>query len=227
MKNIFLLLLTSLVFSGCEFSEENLQETQKFLETLETQEIQKEPLQKNSENSENSEEIDPLVALFSEAITDDEKPENSEKNSDSNLYEIEYLYDGDTYIVWIDGKKEKIRVLGIDTPEKKGGFRPEGCYGGHASTYAKKALLGKKVGLLKPKNHESKDKYGRLLRYVFLDGKDFGAHLIEEGYAFSYKRFSHPRLKYYNQLEKKSQKNKKGMWNPDNCDYWGQNNLID
>jgi len=62
---------------------------------------------------------------------------------------------------------------------------------------------------------------------VFLNGEDFGAHLIKEGYAFSYKRFPHPRLKYYNQLEKEAQKNKKGMWNPDNCEYWGQNNLID
>lgn len=143
------------------------------------------------------------------------------KQSDENIYPVLYTFDGDTYFVKVNGKKEKIRVLGIDTPEKKGGFRPEGCFGDHASDYAKEKLKNKKVSLLKPKGYDETDKYGRLLRYVFLDGEDFGAHLISEGYAFSYKKFKHPRLSYYNSLEKEAQKNKKGMWNPDNCDYWG------
>ncbi len=141
--------------------------------------------------------------------------------SDKNTYPVLYTFDGDTYFININGKKEKIRVLGIDTPEKKGGFRPEGCFGDHASDYAKEKLKNKKVSLLKPKGYDETDKYGRLLRYVFLDGEDFGAHLISEGYAFSYKKFKHPRRSYYNTLEKEAQKNKKGMWNPSNCDYWG------
>ncbi len=147
--------------------------------------------------------------------------QNENNEEDTNLYSVLYTFDGDTYFVQIEGKKEKIRVLGIDTPEKEGGFRPEGCFGDHASEYAREALQNKKVSLLQPKGYEDKDKYGRLLRYVFLDGEDFGAHLISEGYAFSYKKFKHPRRNYYNTLEKEAQKNKKGMWNPENCDYWG------
>jgi len=145
--------------------------------------------------------------------------ESNYSNTDKNTYPILYTFDGDTYSVKVNEKKEKIRVLGIDTPEKKGGFRPEGCFGDHASDYAKEQLQNKKVGLLKPSTYENTDKYGRLLRYVFLDGQDFGAHLISEGYAFSYKKFPHPRRAHYNALEKEAQKNKKGMWNPDNCDY--------
>ena len=205
VKGKFLLLiLASLFFSGCEISDSEITAVEKLLDT-----------------SEISEEN------FTYPSTNLETESTEKSDSDKNLYDIEYVYDGDTYQIWINGKKEKIRVLGIDTPEKTGGFRPEGCFGNDASAYAKKKLRNKKVGLLQPKNHESTDKYGRLLRYVFLDGEDFGAHLIQEGYAFSYKRFPHPRLKYYNQLEKEAQKNKKGMWNPDNCEYWGQNNLID
>jgi len=147
--------------------------------------------------------------------------EKTEIFTDKNIYPVVYTFDGDTYFVKIDGKKEKVRVLGIDTPEKKGGFRPEGCFGDHASDYAKEKLKNKKVSLLKPEGYDETDKYGRLLRYVFLDGEDFGAHLISEGYAFSYKKFKHPRRSHYNFLEKEAQKNKKGMWNPDNCDYWG------
>ena len=201
-------------FSGCEISDTEIKAIEQVLNTSEISE-------ENSSHSLTSSETD----IYSSKNSETESAKNS--SSDKNLYQIEYVYDGDTYQIWINGKKEKIRVLGIDTPEKTGGFRPEGCFGNDASAYAKKQLRNKKVGLLQPKNHESTDKYGRLLRYVFLNGEDFGAHLIKEGYAFSYKRFPHPRLKYYNQLEKEAQKNKKGMWNPDNCEYWGQNNLID
>jgi len=151
----------------------------------------------------------------------EENSQRTEKERETDEYPVVHIFDGDTYFINVNGKKEKIRVLGIDTPEKEGGFRPEGCFGDHASDYAKEQLTNKKVGLLKPSTHENTDKYGRLLRYVFLDGQDFGAHLISEGYAFSYKKFPHPRRAYYNTLEKEAQKNKKGMWNPDNCDYWG------
>ncbi len=163
-----------------------------------------------------------LIEETKNFISEKTEHNNTQENTtDKNLYPVLYTFDGDTYFVNINGKKEKIRVLGIDTPEKKGGFRPEGCFGDHASDYAKEKLSHKKVSLLKPKGYNNTDKYGRLLRYVFLDGEDFGAHLISEGYAFSYKKFNHPRRNYYNRLEKEAQKNKKGMWNPENCDYWG------
>ncbi len=134
-------------------------------------------------------------------------------------YPVVYVLDGDTYIVQIHGKKEKVRVLGIDTPEKSGGFRPAGCFGDEASLYAKHQLKNKKVSLIHPKGYSNTDKYGRLLRYVLVNGKDFGAHLISEGYAFSYKKFYHPRQQYYNMLEKNAQKQQKGMWSPINCQY--------
>lgn len=134
-------------------------------------------------------------------------------------YKIEYIYDGDTLSLIIDGKKEKIRILGIDTPEVDG-YRTAECYGDDASAYAKEYLKKKRVTLLKSKIGDEKDRYERLLRYVFVEGKDFGAHLIKEGYAESYKIFPHDRMEYYNELEKEAQENKKGMWNEENCSYW-------
>lgn len=162
---------------------------------------------------------------FQESVNDTQADEEN-FSQDENLYSIDYVIDGDTYVVWGNGVKEKVRVLGIDTPEKKGGFRVEGCFGDHASEYAKNALDGKKISLLLPKRQDSQDQYGRLLRYVFLDGKDFGAHLIENGYASAYKKFPHERKNMYEALEKTAQKNKIGMWNPENCEYWGQDNLL-
>lgn len=139
-------------------------------------------------------------------------------------YPIWNIIDGDTLEILKNGEKTKIRILGINTPEKEGGFRPAECFGDHASDYAKTFLHNKTVVLLESKTGDKVDKYGRLLRYVFVDGQDFGGHLITLGYAESYKRFPHDRKNYYNNLETQAQKSKKGMWNPENCEYWGQEN---
>lgn len=146
----------------------------------------------------------------------------SEKNEEYLLFQVVEVFDGDTYKVMVNGKLEKIRAIGIDTPEVDGGYKTAECYGDDASEYAKEKLLGKKVGLLRPKNYDDKDRYGRLLRYVFVDGEDFGAHLLKEGYASAYKKFSHPRKNYYLTLEKTAQEEEKGMWSPENCSFWGQ-----
>lgn len=156
----------------------------------------------------------------------EEKQWNDDKKEDKEIlgYEIWNVIDGDTLEVIIHEKTEKIRILGINTPEKEGGFRTAECFGDHASDYAKEYLDNKKVLLLESKTGDKKDRYGRLLRYVFVEGEDFGAHLIKEGYAESYKKFPHDRQSYYNTLESESQKQNKGMWNPENCEFWGQEN---
>lgn len=139
---------------------------------------------------------------------------------DENVYPVIRVIDGDTFVVKINNKNEKIRIIGIDTPEKEGGYQTVECFGDHASDYAKKYLKNKKVSLLKSKKQNNRDKYGRMLRYVFINGEDFGAKLIKEGYAFSFKRYKHERISLYNKLEKEAKSNKKGMWNPKNCEYW-------
>lgn len=196
---IFLLLF----FSGCSFLP------QEPINTL--------PIPENFNNS-NTKNIDEILNIEQKQFL-----ENEQEISNKTLtYKISHIIDGDTLYVIMNGKEKKIRILGIDTPEKNGGFRTAECFGNDASEYAKKYLQGKRVSLLESKIGNSEDKYGRLLRYVFVDGEDFGAHLIAEGYAESYKRFPHERKKYYNSIEKKSQNLKKGMWNEENCEYWEQ-----
>lgn len=172
----------------------------------------------------------PLPTEEKETITDftpqqKEFLQKEEKQAQElQTYTISRVIDGDTIYVIVNGKERKIRIMGIDTPEKEGGFRTAECFGDDASIFAKEFLKGKRVALLQSKIGDTEDKYGRWLRYVFVDGRDFGALLIAQGYAESYKRFPHDRKKYYNELEKKSQKQKNGMWNPDNCLFWGQEN---
>ncbi len=112
----------------------------------------------------------------------------------------------------MDGVVEKIRILGINTPEVSGGHRDAECFGAEASTFVKKILHGKSVVLSTSKTGDHVDRYGRFLRYVSIDGKDLGAMLILEGYAESYKKFPHDRRDEYNKLEKKAKTAKNGMW---------------
>lgn len=128
--------------------------------------------------------------------------------------------DGDTFKVLTDGNLETIRVIGIDTPEIFDPRKPVQCYGKEASAYSKQLLSGKTVYLETDQTQDDRDKYKRLLRFVFLeDGSDFGLTLIREGYANEYTYDSNP---YYYQAEyKKAQtearENNRGLWNPNAC----------
>lgn len=121
------------------------------------------------------------------------------------------VVDGDTIKVKLGTKTETIRIIGIDTPETVDPRKPVQCYGKEASARMKKLVNGKTVTLEK-NPAEERDKYDRLLRYVFIGSKDIGASMIQDGYAFSYKQFPHPKLDAYNKLETKAKDAKKGLW---------------
>lgn len=120
------------------------------------------------------------------------------------------VVDGDTFKVQLD-KVESVRIIGIDTPETVHPSKPVQCFGKEASAKLKELLQGKEVALEK-NPAEDRDKYDRLLRYVNLDGVDIGAKMIEEGYAFSYKQYPHPRLEAYNTLEQAAREENRGLW---------------
>lgn len=122
------------------------------------------------------------------------------------------VIDGDTIEVTLPpGGKEKVRIIGIDTPETKDPRKPVQCFGKEASKQMTKLVNGKTV-VLERNPAEDRDKYKRLLRYISLNGEDIGASMIRDGFAFSYKKFPHPRLEAYNQLEKEAREDTKGLW---------------
>jgi micrococcal nuclease len=92
------------------------------------------------------------------------------------------VIDGDTVIARLDGGAvEKIRLLGVDTPEVVDPRKPVQCFGHAASDFTKTQLTGRRVSL--ELDTEQRDKYGRLLAYVILDGHRYNDLLIERGYA--------------------------------------------
>ena len=97
------------------------------------------------------------------------------------------VVDGDTIIVrGPGGRTEDVRLIGIDTPETVDPRRPVGCFGPEASAFAKHLLTGRRVILRY--DHETKDRYGRFLAYVWLTHPTefVNGRLVELGYARAY-----------------------------------------
>ncbi len=137
----------------------------------------------------------------------------------ANLYTVVSVIDGDTIQVLIDTKKETLRLIGIDTPETVDPRKSVQCFGKEASAKAKALLSGKPVRLESDPTQGERDKYQRLLRYVFLeDGTNFNKLMISEGFAHEY-TYNIP-YKYqteFKQAQKEAEAAKKGLWADDAC----------
>ena len=95
---------------------------------------------------------------------------------------VERVIDGDTIQVRFEGNSYTVRLMGVDTPETKHSTKAVEYFGREASAFTKAHLEGKTVALVRDSAGDSTDRYGRLLRYVYLDGDNFNARLIREGY---------------------------------------------
>lgn len=136
------------------------------------------------------------------------------ESSDSKLYDVVKVVDGDTIDVLIDGKTERIRLIGINTPETVDPRKPVECFGVEASNKAKELLTGKRVMLESDASQDERDKYGRLLRYVFLEDRtNFNLLMIKGGYAYEY-TYNIP-YKYqteFKESQRQAEINKSGLW---------------
>jgi micrococcal nuclease len=101
-------------------------------------------------------------------------------DTDSTARVVEVI-DGDTIRVVESGHRDTVRLLGVDTPETHHPTKPVQCYGPEASAYTSRRLTGREVRL--EDDVETRDKYGRRLAYVYLDGRRFEDDLLEHGYA--------------------------------------------
>jgi micrococcal nuclease len=130
------------------------------------------------------------------------------------LYPVVHINDGDTIIVRMpDGSQETVRLLGVDTPETKDPRKPVQCFGQAASDHTKQRLAGQSVRLEPDPGDTDRDKYNRLLRYVYLpDGTLYNAELIRDGYAFAYTVFPLERLDEFRALETDAREHNRGLW---------------
>ncbi|GED04211.1 thermonuclease family protein [Bacillus atrophaeus] len=133
--------------------------------------------------------------------------------SDKIEVTVSRVVDGDTFIADVNGTEERIRLILVDTPETVHPTKAVQPYGKEASAFTKEMLENQIVYL--EYDQEKRDKYGRLLAYVFLqDGTSFNKMLLEKGHA----RLAvfPPNIKYedeYKQAEEAAKKEKLGLWN--------------
>ncbi|MFC1863868.1 thermonuclease family protein [Thermodesulfobacteriota bacterium] len=123
------------------------------------------------------------------------------------------VVDGDTIVVDYKGKSEKVRLLRVNTPESVHPDKKQNIpMGKVASDYTKNRLHGKLVNL--QFEGELRDRYNRLLAYVFIDGMNFNVELVEQGLSPYYTQYGKSKKydKTFRSAEKQARNNNLGIW---------------
>jgi micrococcal nuclease len=126
---------------------------------------------------------------------------------------VTYVVDGDTIDL---STGERVRYIGVDTPETKHPIKGVECFGQEAAGKNKELVLDKKVRL--EKDVSDKDKYGRLLRYVYLDDLFVNDYLARNGFAHA--ATFPPDVKFSRQFleaEREARVNGRGLFAPGKC----------
>jgi endonuclease YncB( thermonuclease family) len=141
---------------------------------------------------------------------------------DPDIVRVLKVIDGDTIDVEVGGDIERVRLIGVDTPETVHPFKPLEKFGKEASEFTRRKLEGKEVRL--EYDLVKRGKYGRLLAYVWVEErvvnpnvesgswKHFNAELVQKGYAFAYLRYPFKYREEFRQLEIQAQQAGEGLW---------------
>lgn len=159
-------------------------------------------------------------------IPKENKNQNKFASEEKQIYEkakFKYAHDGDTIWVDINGKDEKVRFVGVNTPEVAKDGKPAEFMADEAKDFTEKTLKNKEIYL--ERDISDRDKYDRLLRYIWLEkpvdsptledieNKTLNGILVKEGLAYA--NYYKPDIKYQEyleELEESAQENKLGIW---------------
>lgn len=143
-----------------------------------------------------------MVALLVEAASAN-RPSASRAGGN-----ITHVVDGDTVDVQLTtGVEERVRLIGIDTPER--GV----CGSARATAYARSLASGRNVTLVGDPTQARRDRYGRLLAYVWVNGHDLGFQQVARGFARVYV-YDRPfqRLSAYRRAERVGKTRSNSIW---------------
>lgn len=118
------------------------------------------------------------------------------------------VVDGDTVV--LDGG-EKVRLIGVDTPETKDPRRAVQYFGREASAFTKRLVEGKLVRL--EYDRTRRDRYGRTLAYLRLeDGTFVNLEIVREGYGFAYTKYPFRYMDEFRNAERHARAERAGLW---------------
>lgn len=141
------------------------------------------------------------------------------------LYTVTEFVDGDTIKIDMNGKEETLRFIGVDTPETHDPRKAVQCYGQTAADFTKKLIGNNPVRLEADPLNTNRDRYDRLLRYIYLpDGTLVNAEIIKQGYGFAYLSFPFTKSDEFHSYQLEAMNNNRGLWSsctPTQNDYGG------
>jgi micrococcal nuclease len=123
------------------------------------------------------------------------------------------VVDGDTILVALGGRRERVRYIGMDTPETVKPRTPVQCFGKKASAENRRMVAGRDVRLVA--DAEARDRYGRMLAYVYRasDGKFVNAELVRGGYATPLSIAPNVRFAArFRSLAREARRDGRGLW---------------
>ena len=124
------------------------------------------------------------------------------------VFHIARVIDGDTLLL---STGERVRLIGVDTPELYHPLKPVQYFAREASEFTRKMAEGKRVRL--EYERRKRDKYGRLLAYVYLeDGTLLNAEIIKQGYGFAYTKYPFRYLDAFRQYQREAREHERGLW---------------
>lgn len=137
----------------------------------------------------------------------------------NDLHKINSITDGDTLRIEINGDSKPVRLIAVNTPELHHPSKPVECFGKEAKAFLENLLKDKRVKLeIEPKDSDT-DKYGRLLRYLFLeDGTNVNETIIKNGYGYEATYVEgYKYQKEFKAAQKHAEENKLGLWAESTC----------
>jgi len=123
------------------------------------------------------------------------------------------IVDGDTLRVLTGQETRAVRLIGIDAPERSHPSRPKEFLSDEAAAILASLCEGKTVRM--ERGDEDVDRYGRLLRYVYLpppDGRLVNREMVRQGYARVYRRVRFSREAEFSEAEEQARREEKGIW---------------
>ena len=121
---------------------------------------------------------------------------------------VERVIDGDTFVLTTG---ERVRLIGVDTPELQREDMPVQYYGEEARRFLKRMVEGKQVSL--KSDWQSKDQYERTLAYVYVEDTIFvNLEIVKQGYGFVCTRYPFEYMESFRKCQRQAMANSTGLW---------------